>query len=65
MKCVHGTGNNMEYKLKDLDPIEMKEYELFLDTVKVLKMLYGTGVAEKFFTGSMHLYYDVDSESQN
>lgn len=54
----------MEYKLKDLDPLEMGEYQIFLDTVKVLKMLYGKQVAEKFFTNSMHLYYDSVSESQ-
>lgn len=53
----------MGYKLKTLDKELYKQYIVFLDTVKVLKMLYGTGIAEKFFTENMHLYYDVDSVS--
>jgi len=35
----------------------------FLDLVKVLKMLYGSAVADKFFTKNIGLYYDLDSES--
>lgn len=55
----------MVHNLKDLDPIEMQKYVVFLDTVKVLKMLYGKQVAENFFTENMYLYYDDDSASQN
>lgn len=38
-------------------------YAEFLDTVKVLKMLYGRDVSEKFFTDNIKSYYDIDSES--
>lgn len=38
-------------------------YSEFLDTVKVLKMLFGRDVAEKFFTKNIDLFYDVNSES--
>lgn len=55
----------MGYKLKELDEELYKQYVVFLDTVKVLKMLYGSSIAEKFFTENMNLYYDVDSVSQN
>lgn len=55
----------MAYKLKELTKELFQRYVVFLDTVKVLKMLYGTAIAEKFFTENMHLYYDDDSESQN
>ena len=39
------------------------QYIEFLDTVKVLKMLYGAPIAEKFFTKNIGLYYDLDSAS--
>ena len=55
----------MEYKLKDFDKELYAKYVVFLDTVKVLKMLYGSAIAEKFFTKNMSLFYDDDSESQN
>jgi len=39
------------------------KYQDFLDTVKVLKMLYGREIAEKFFAKNAKLYYNLDSES--
>lgn len=48
----------MGYKLKDLDDKTLQQYVVFLDTVKVLKMLYGAGIAEKYFTENMHIFYD-------
>lgn len=41
------------------------QFSEFLDLVKVLKMLYGTQIAEKFFTKNISLYYDLDSASLN
>lgn len=38
-------------------------YPEFLDTVKVLKMLYGRDIAEIFFTKNNNLYYDTNSAS--
>lgn len=35
----------------------------FLKLVSVLKMLYGTAFAEKFFTDNVGMYYDLDSAS--
>jgi len=35
----------------------------FLSLVKVLKMLYGTQIAEKVFTENIELYYNLDSAS--
>ena len=35
----------------------------FLDLTKVLKMLYGREIAEKFFTNNIGMYYDLDNES--
>lgn len=32
------------------------KYSDFLDTVKVLKMLYGRNVAEKYFLDNIHLF---------
>lgn len=53
----------MVYKIKnDVDQIA---YANFLDTVKVLKMLFGRQIAENFFTDNMSVFYDVDSESKN
>jgi len=37
----------------------------FCDLVKVLKMLYGSDVAKKFFTNNIHLFKVIDSESLN
>lgn len=52
------------YKLKPLTtPQEQLEYSNFLNTIKVLKMLFGRQIAENFFTNNMHLFYDIDSES--
>lgn len=42
---------------------ENMSYSEFLDTVKVLKMLFGRDIAEKYFTNNINLFYDVDSES--
>lgn len=38
-------------------------YIEFLDTVKVLRMLYGKQVAEKFFDKHVDSYYDLTSAS--
>lgn len=38
-------------------------YSEFLDTVKVLKMLYGRDIAERFFTQNKHLWYNQTSAS--
>lgn len=38
-------------------------YSEFLDTVKVLKMLYGRDIAEKFFTDNICSWYNVDNAS--
>lgn len=38
-------------------------YSEFLDTTKVLKMLYGREIAEKFFTKNLSSWYNVDSVS--
>lgn len=35
----------------------------FLDLVKVMKMLYGREIAEKFFAKNIQLYYNLDSAS--
>lgn len=35
----------------------------FLALVKVMKMLYGATIAEKFFTKNVGSYYDLNSES--
>jgi len=37
----------------------------FLDLVKVMKMLYGREIAEKFFTKNVTSFYNLDSESLN
>lgn len=38
-------------------------YTEFLDTVKVLKMLYGRDIAEKFFTKNKEQFKILDSVS--
>lgn len=38
-------------------------YDEFLNTCKILKMLYGREVAEKFLTKNIHKYYNLNSES--
>lgn len=35
----------------------------FLELVKVIKMLYGRDIAEKFFTYNIKRWYNVDSAS--
>jgi hypothetical protein len=43
--------------------VNVMKYSDFLDTVKVLKMLYGREIAEKFFTKNASMYYNLNSES--
>lgn len=38
-------------------------FDEFLHTVRVIKMLYGREVAEKFFTKNLPLWYNLDSAS--
>lgn len=38
-------------------------YDEFLNTCKVLKMLYGREIAEKFLTNNIHKYYNLTNES--
>lgn len=38
-------------------------YLEFLETVKVLKMLYGRDIAERVLTANIHKWYNIDSES--
>lgn len=52
----------MGYSTKNTDTLDMS-YQEFLDTVKVLKMLYGRDVAEKFFTKNITEVYNITSES--
>jgi hypothetical protein len=35
----------------------------FLQLVKVVRMLYGRDVAERFFTKNINKYYNLNSES--
>lgn len=39
------------------------KYTEFLETVKVLKMLYGREIAEKVFTNNVGKWYNIDSAS--
>lgn len=52
----------MAYFSKNTDTLNVS-YQEFLDTVKVLKMLYGRDVAEKFFTKNITEVYNITSES--
>lgn len=38
-------------------------YTEFLNTIKVIKMLYGRDVAEKVFTTNVDKWYNLDSAS--
>ena len=38
-------------------------YQESLDTVKVIKMLYGRDPAEKFFTDNISVFYNIDNAS--
>lgn len=54
----------MGFSSKKLDDyVGEMTYKEFLDTIKVLKMLYGRGVAEKFFTANISSWYNVDNAS--
>jgi len=48
---------------RDLEPSLSMTYAEFLATVKVLKMLYGRDIAEKFFTKNIIEVYNISSES--
>jgi len=39
------------------------QFTEFLQLTKVLKMLYGREIAEKFFAKNISLYYDLNNES--
>ena len=38
-------------------------YSEFIDTIKVLKMLYGRDLSEKVFTANVGKWYNIDSAS--
>lgn len=48
--------------MREQDGNQMTYLE-FLQTVKVLKMLYGREIAEKFFTENIIAWYNIDNAS--
>lgn len=42
----------------DMEPKQNLNYTEFLQTTKVIRMLYGTESAKKYFTDNLELYYN-------
>lgn len=53
----------MGYSNSLSDMAGVMTYSEFLDTCKVLKMLYGRDIAEKFFTDNIRSWYNVNNAS--
>lgn len=50
-----------DYKLPNMTPKQSLTYVEFLQTTKVIRMLYGTDLAKKYFTDNLHLWYNKDN----
>ena len=50
-----------EYKLPNATPKRSLTYMEFLQTTKVIRMLWGTDNAKKYFTSNLVLWYNIDN----
>lgn len=50
-----------DFKLPNMSPKQGLTYVEFLQTTKVIRMLYGTDLAKKYFTDNLHLWYNKDN----
>lgn len=52
-------------KLTILEPKKAINYSEFLDTVRVIRMLYGADSARIYFTENMNIWYNVSTDTSS
>lgn len=50
-----------DFRLPNMSPKQGLTYMEFLQTTKVVRMLYGIDSAKKYFTDNLHLWYNEDN----
>lgn len=47
----------------EIEPKKQLTYMEFLQTTKVIRMLYGSEEARKYFTNNLDVYYNIDNSN--